>query len=86
MTPRQEEFASMKVPPAHVFNISLQTHAALLRRESQGSGKVRSEFLHSSQEFAQWIASAKRPEPRESRLKRTIEMLAQKTASLSSLQ
>jgi hypothetical protein len=48
----------------------------------KGNPKAKERFDSSSythrKEFVQWIESAKRPETRESRLKRTIEMLLKK--------
>jgi len=52
--------------------------AALLKRTPKAQERFNSTSYTHRKEFAQWITSAKRPETRESRLKRTIEMLLKK--------
>ena len=52
--------------------------AALLKQTPNAQERFDSSSYTHRKEFAQWIASAKRPETRESRLKRTIEMLLKK--------
>jgi bifunctional DNA-binding transcriptional regulator/antitoxin component of YhaV-PrlF toxin-antitoxin module len=52
--------------------------AALLKRTPKAQERFDSSSYTHRKEFARWITSAKRPETRESRLKRTIEMLLKK--------
>ena len=52
--------------------------AALLKQTPKAQERFDSSSYTHRKEFAQWITSAKRPETRESRLKRTIEMLLKK--------
>jgi Bacteriocin-protection, YdeI or OmpD-Associated/Domain of unknown function (DUF1905) len=52
--------------------------AALLKQTPKAQERFDSSSYTHRKEFARWITSAKRPETRESRLKRTIEMLLKK--------
>src|SRR5215475_15250482 len=52
--------------------------AALLEQTPKAKERFDSSSYTHRKEFAQWITSAKRPETRELRLRRTIEMLLKK--------
>ena len=52
--------------------------AALLKMNPKAQERFESSSYTHRKEFVQWITSAKRPETRESRLQRTIEMLPKK--------
>lgn len=52
--------------------------AALLKMNPKAQERFESSSYTHRKEFVQWITSAKRPETRESRLQRTIEMLLKK--------
>ena len=51
---------------------------ALLKTNPQAEERFESSSYTHRKEFVQWITSAKRPETRESRLQRTVEMLLKK--------
>lgn len=51
---------------------------ALLKTNPKAQEKFESSSYTHRKEFVQWITSAKRPETRESRVQRTIEMLLKK--------